>query len=62
VNGYRLCLSLEVFDDLYLASEDDDEVVGAVAFSEKDLPGLDLPYLSVAPQELDLVICQRRKG
>jgi hypothetical protein len=51
-----------VLGDLHLAGEDDDEVVGAVAFSEKDLPGLDLPYLSVAPQELDLVICQRRKG
>jgi hypothetical protein len=27
--------SLEVLDDLYLAFEDDDEVVGAIAFPKK---------------------------
>jgi predicted N-acetyltransferase YhbS len=62
VDGYRARLSPEILDDLRLAFEDDNEVVGAVAFPEKDLPRLDLPYLSVAPQKLDLVVCQRRKG
>jgi hypothetical protein len=41
VDGYRARLSPEILDDLRLTFEDDDEVVGAVAFPEKDLAGLD---------------------
>ncbi len=58
MNGYRLRLSFEVVDYLYLAVENDDKVVGAVSLPEEDLPRRDLPYFSVAPQEFDLVVRQ----
>jgi hypothetical protein len=35
VDGYRARFSLEILDDLRLAFEDDDEVVGAIAFREE---------------------------
>jgi hypothetical protein len=50
----------EVVYYLYLALEDDEEVVGGVAGPEEDLPSLRLPRLPVATEDFDLVFPQPR--
>jgi hypothetical protein len=57
---YRPCPAREVVDHLYLALEDDYEVVLGVTHPEQDIPDLRLPLLPVAPENLDLVLPQRR--
>src|SRR5919202_5208975 len=62
MDRYRACLSGEVLDNLHLALKDDDEVIGAIALPEKNLPRLNLLHLSVVLEELDLIVRQCRKG
>jgi hypothetical protein len=56
VDGYRARLPPEILDDLYLAFEDDNKVVGAIAFPEEWLPGLRLANFLVAIKERDSVV------
>src|SRR5215216_1538079 len=58
--SYRPCVAREVVDHLHLALEDDYEVVVGVARPKQDIPDLRLPRLPIAPEDLDLVIPQRR--
>src|SRR5918993_3160880 len=59
-DSYRPCPAREVVAHLYLALEDDYEVVLGVTRPEQDIPDLHLPLLPVAPENLDLVFPQRR--
>src|SRR5829696_2991203 len=57
---YRPCLAGEVVYNLYLALEDDYEVVGGIACPKQDIPDLRLYRLSVAPEDRELVFPKRR--
>jgi hypothetical protein len=50
-----------VVDDLGLAVEEDDEVVGVVTLGEEDLPGGDVGLAAVAPQHVDLGRIEERR-